>query len=164
MLKGNKELSCIVTSIAKRLVSYWFTVHCQVQLTAEQKQSKQPFHYQNEIPLTSVKYCFIIMLHWAEPHSYISSVAVPITAIFNIYLMLPVCLSLSQEVQCLDFHFFYDYTGDVFISTATTTPIVVAKTPNFILISLSLWFECLILNGVLLFPTYWPPHFLQEHK
>ena len=50
-LKETKELSLVITSIAKRLVSNRFTVHCQVQLTVEQKQSKQIIHYHREMKL-----------------------------------------------------------------------------------------------------------------
>ena len=51
--RRNKKLFCMVTSIAKRLVSNKFSVHFQVHLTAEHKQSEYLLYYQNEI--TSLK-------------------------------------------------------------------------------------------------------------
>ena len=99
------------------------------------------------------------------PHSYIFSITVSIATIFNInpQLVLPEQFPLGQKCHRFKFNFFYDSYRHALVATATSTPIVMAKTTNLLLTS-CLWFECQGLNGVLLLPTYCPPHFLHEHK
>ena len=47
--------------------------------------------------------------------------------------MLPEHFSLGEEFQSFSFHLFYQNHRKVLVATATTTPIVVAKTTNLVL-------------------------------